>query len=68
MSDPKPSKPDAVPPILVTRAEAARILGIGERTLWRLTDMGDIPCRRIGRAVRYRVVDLESYAARLPQR
>ncbi len=39
--------------LLLTARQAARELAISERTLWGLTARGEIPCVRIGRAVRY---------------
>ena len=42
-------------PIAVNATNAARLLGIGERKLWSLTNRGDIPHFRIGRSVRYSV-------------
>ena len=59
-----------VPKLLLTPREAARALGISDRTLWALTEpRGPIPCLRIGTrglcgAVRYRPVDLEQWAVR----
>ncbi len=53
------------PAILVDAREAARRLAISTRTLWTLTDDGTMPVVRIGRAVRYRVADLEAYAERM---
>jgi excisionase family DNA binding protein len=47
--------------LLVTCREAALLLSISERTLWSLTRRGEIPSRRIGRAVRYAVADLRAY-------
>jgi excisionase family DNA binding protein len=41
--------------------QAAQMLAIGERTLWELTRRGSIPCVRIGRAVRYSPLDLQTY-------
>ena len=35
--------------------DAARALGISERTLWTLTKQGQVPHLRIGKAVRYPV-------------
>lgn len=55
-----PTHPD---PILVPPRDAARRLAICERTLWGLTARGEIPCVRIGRAVRYAVADLTAYVA-----
>jgi len=38
---------------LLTSSEVANILAVSERTLWKLTKAGDIPCVHIGRSVRY---------------
>jgi excisionase family DNA binding protein len=43
---------------LLTRDEAAELLAISKRSLDRHTKAGLIPCRRIGRAVRYRFEDI----------
>jgi excisionase family DNA binding protein len=51
--------------LLLTAAEAARRLSVSPRTLWGLTDRGEVPAVRIGRAVRYSVADLEEYVGRL---
>ena len=48
-------------PHLLKPVEAARILSISPRTLWGLTDRGDIPCIRIGRSVRYDRCDLAAW-------
>lgn len=50
--------------LLLTAAEAAKLLAIGARTLWRLTDDGEIPVVRIGRAVRYDRRDLLAWIDR----
>jgi excisionase family DNA binding protein len=50
-------------PILVSPRDAARALGISTRTLWTLTHDGRLPCRRIGRLVRYHVDALRAFAA-----
>jgi excisionase family DNA binding protein len=47
--------------ILVDAREAARRLAISPRTLWQLTRDGIVPSVRIGKCVRYRVVDLENW-------
>ena len=47
--------------LLVDADEAARILSIGKRKLWELTNCGSIPCVRIGRAVRYSVEALRDW-------
>ena len=41
--------------------DAAKALGIGERLLWSKTNIGEIPCVRIGRAVVYPVDLLREY-------
>lgn len=62
---PGPNHPETTPPAaqpMVLRApEAAKALGIGTRKLWSLTNAGEIPHFRIGRAVCYRVADLDAW-------
>jgi len=43
------------------RREAAKLLGIGERKLWELTNRGEVPHVRLGRAVVYPVAELERW-------
>jgi excisionase family DNA binding protein len=50
--------------LLLTALQAAKALAISPRTLWSLTDSGEIPCVRIGRAVRYDPVDLRAWIER----
>ena len=55
-----------VTPILLRAREAARLLGIGERTLWSLSyPRGPVPVVRLPgtRAVRYSVAALEAFIA-----
>lgn len=47
-----------VGPLLVNAKTAAMLLCVSERTLWTLTNCGDVPCVRIGRTVRYDRRDL----------
>lgn len=47
--------------LLLTTREAAIALAISERKLWELTNRKEIPSVRIGRAVRYRITDLEEF-------
>ncbi|UCC99945.1 MAG: helix-turn-helix domain-containing protein [Phycisphaerales bacterium] len=47
--------------LLLTPREAARTLSVCERTLYGLTKSGDLPCVRIGRAVRYSTNDLRAF-------
>ena len=44
--------------------EAARALGIGERLLWSMTNRGEIPHLRLGRAIVYPVAELERWLAK----
>ena len=39
--------------LLLSPREASRALAVCEKTLWTLTQKGEIPVIRIGRAVRY---------------
>jgi excisionase family DNA binding protein len=57
----EPKAPQTTEPLLLRPIEAARALGIGARSLWRLTDAGEVPCVRIGRSVRYAPADLQAY-------
>ena len=71
MTDQQPVTPvdDVAGPCLALRPkDAARALAIGERKLWELTNRGDIPCFRIGRAVRYDPVDLRNWITAQKQR
>jgi excisionase family DNA binding protein len=51
--------------LLVTAREAAAALSISERTLWTLTQSGDIPVVRLGRSVRYSVEALREHIAQI---
>ena len=51
----------AQPLLLLNPREAATALAISPRKLWELTNCGDIPCIRIGRAVRYDPEDLKTW-------
>jgi hypothetical protein len=50
-ADPIPLAP--IVRLLLTPKEAAAALGISPRLLWARTKIGEIPCLRIGKAVRY---------------
>ncbi|MEL7483083.1 MAG: helix-turn-helix domain-containing protein [Planctomycetota bacterium] len=50
-------------PILVDAKQASAMLAISARKTWELTNCGAIPCVRIGRAVRYRVSNLNKWVA-----
>jgi excisionase family DNA binding protein len=47
--------------MLLTALNAAKALAISPRTLWELTHRGEIPCIKIGRAVRYDPADLRAW-------
>lgn len=49
--------------IAVSAPEAARMLGIGTRLLWSLTNRGELPCVRLGRRVLYSVDELRRLLA-----
>lgn len=46
---------------LLTARQAAAALAISARKLWSLTNIGDVPSVRIGRAVRYDPADLAAW-------
>jgi excisionase family DNA binding protein len=50
-------------PLLWTSREAARALALSERTLFSLVKRGEVPCVRIGRAVRFDPRDLRTWIA-----
>ena len=66
MSDWLPTRNAAPAPqtLLHKPVDAATTLSISPRTLWALTDRGEIPCIRIGRAVRYDPRDLTAWIAK----
>lgn len=43
---------------LLTVKEVAGLIGVSERTVWKLTHEGRLQSIRIGRAVRYRLADV----------
>ena len=47
--------------LLLTAREVAKTLAISPRLLWTLTNRGDLPCVRLGRAVRYDRRDVERF-------
>jgi predicted DNA-binding transcriptional regulator AlpA len=51
-----------VPRLLVNVREAARMLGVSERTLWAISrPRGTLPTIRVGRRTLYAIKDLESW-------
>lgn len=53
-----------IEPLLLKPADAARALSLSPRKLWSLTAGGEIPCVRIGKAVRYDLADLRAWIER----
>jgi excisionase family DNA binding protein len=51
-------------PSLLRVRDAARLLQVSERTLWNLTDNGNIPCIHVGRAVRYDPAAIREWISR----
>jgi excisionase family DNA binding protein len=49
---------------LLTSREAATILNVSARTLWTLTNEGDLPSVRVGHSVRYDPADLRAWIER----
>ena len=49
---------------LLTISEAAEYLAISERSIKRLITRGDLPCIRVGSALRFAFADLEAFIAR----
>jgi excisionase family DNA binding protein len=58
---PPPSTHPAPAPKLLTARDAAKALAVCEKTLWAITDRGEIPVVRIGRSVRYDPQDLSRW-------
>ncbi|QVL31729.1 helix-turn-helix domain-containing protein [Telmatocola sphagniphila] len=50
--------------MLVDAREAARLLGIGARKLWEITNTRELPAVRIGRAIRYDMADIRAFIER----
>jgi excisionase family DNA binding protein len=50
--------------LLLRPRDAAAALAVCEKTLWTLTDRGEIPVVKIGRAVRYDPRDLSAWIDR----
>jgi excisionase family DNA binding protein len=46
---------------LMTYSQAAKVLGVSERTVWALVDGGDLPAVRFGRNVRIHPEDLAAF-------
>ena len=52
-----------IKPLLLTRPQVAKILGLSERTIATLTKQGELQVVRLGcRSVRYSIADVERFA------
>jgi len=49
---------------LLTYREAAKVLGVTERTIWTLVNAGSLPAVRFGRSVRIDPADLRGFITR----
>jgi excisionase family DNA binding protein len=52
---------DERPARLLTVTEVAQALRVSNMTVYRLVSAGDLPALRVGRSVRLRAADVESY-------
>ena len=55
-------KPPNNPPILISVAEAARLLGVGRSTVYDIIGRGDLRVAKIGRRTLVSVAEVETYA------
>ena len=51
----------SVAPLLLSAPDAAKVLSIGQRKLWELTNCRQIQCVRVGRRVLYDPHDLRAW-------
>jgi excisionase family DNA binding protein len=58
---PELPKPEVEQPLLVSVENAARMLGIGRSSMWKLISRGEIGTRRIGRRTLIRRQALENF-------
>jgi excisionase family DNA binding protein len=59
-----PTAPVAATPALLTVNEAAAYLAVSRWTIYKLVRDGDVRALRVGERMRFRVADLDEYAAR----
>jgi predicted DNA-binding transcriptional regulator AlpA len=53
--------PDATPSLLIDAKVARKVLCLGQRRLWELTNCKAIPSRKIGKSVRYSPAELVAW-------
>lgn len=63
MTSDAPTAPLGDTRLALRPAEAARMLGLGERKLWSMTRQGLLPHLRCGRAILYPVEQLKTWLA-----
>lgn len=51
----------AMEPLALRAKDAARMLGLGQRKLWELTNRGEVPCVRVDGCVLYPVGSLRRW-------
>ncbi|HQR06467.1 MAG TPA: helix-turn-helix domain-containing protein [Gemmatales bacterium] len=56
-----PANTASLPRQLLKPRDAAKLLGISERTLWTITKQGKLSAAKLGKSVRYREEDLKRY-------
>lgn len=47
---------------LLTAGEVAALLSVSRKSIYKWTELGLLPCIRLGRAVRYDPADVEAFA------
>jgi excisionase family DNA binding protein len=62
-AEPGGREPADPPAALLTPKQAAKLLGICDKSLWNATNRGEIPSVKIGRSVRYDPRDLSRWIA-----
>ncbi len=55
-------------PLAYRLKEVARILGLSQRSVWKLAHDGQIPCLRVGKALLFPVKELEEWLSRQVQK
>ena len=61
---PQSPAPVNEPPPLLTTKDVARLLAVSPRKVWELSNCGELPPIRIGRAVRFDQKDVELFIKR----
>jgi predicted DNA-binding transcriptional regulator AlpA len=51
----------SIAPLTVGLKDAARLLGISERSLWGMANRGEVPCVRLGGRLVFRVGSLDEW-------